>query len=252
MVGISLDIAYTSGTGKVIDVDETSITPATFNIFPDAAYTQELGDGYTYGEGTPVCNVSGPGEIAVPGTQTTFALCMGMLNGETTAGAAGATVVTIDLDVDATCVVAITENADRGGIIATDGTPLDISSQIGGQIDPEGCTYTGPDQTEWVAVGSPASWCGVSQCHGDADDAFETIGKGSFAVGYNDIDILLAGFNTAYTIGDYWIAADFDHAAETIGKGTFRVGYNDIDILLAWFNTTSVPTDCQTGSPVSP
>jgi hypothetical protein len=113
--------------------------------------------------------------------------------------------------------------------------------------------YTGPDLATWVAVGSPASWCTPRQCHGDADNAKETIGKGSFWVGYNDINILLAGFKGAYT-NQAWIAADFDHKTEVIGKGTFRVGYNDINVLLKYFKAadTAIPGDCQTATPVKP
>ncbi len=112
-----------------------------------------------------------------------------------------------------------------------------------------GLTYGG-----WVAAGKPASWCGPagnpnslpnSQCIGDASNSTEVIGRGTFAVGYADITILLAGFNTAGNPPyPAWIAADFDHASEVIGRGTFRVGYNDIAILLTWFNTAGWPTNC--------
>lgn len=118
-----------------------------------------------------------------------------------------------------------------------------------------GTCYTGPDFTEWIAVGRPESWCTPYQCHGDADNAVDMIGKCYRRIGYGDIDILLDGFNKAYSgdpLIDPWISADFDHAAEIIAKQSRRVGYNDINILLSWFNTADVPADCQTASPVSP
>jgi sulfatase modifying factor 1 len=116
--------------------------------------------------------------------------------------------------------------------------------------------YTGPDQREWISVGRPQSWCAPRQCHGDASNSAEIIGKcGPVWVGYKDIEILVAGFHRPY-YGDPaaqpWIAADFNHRTEKIGKGTFRVGYNDINVLLAWFKKSLVPTDCQTANPVRP
>ena len=81
------------------------------------------------------------------------------------------------------------------------------------------------------------------------------IGKcGPTWVGYNDIKILVAGFNKPY-YGDPaaqpWIAADIDHKAERIGKGMCRVGYNDINVLLSYFfkPANQVPADCQTATP---
>ena len=126
--------------------------------------------------------------------------------------------------------------------------------------------YTGPDTTEWESVGSPDSWCADYQCHGDADDATEKFGRASRRVGYNDINILLAGFNQPYsgdpdvdggdpgTDPDTWIAADFDHASEKFGRASRRVGYADINVLLWHFNDAhgAPPADCQDASPSSP
>jgi hypothetical protein len=104
--------------------------------------------------------------------------------------------------------------------------------------------YTGPDVDAWIALGRPRSWCNPYQRRGDADGKREVIGKGSFVVGYGDLQLLLAGFKQPY-YGDPtaqpWIAADFDHQAETIGKGSFRVGYKDINIFLAYFKSSNVP-----------
>ncbi len=121
-----------------------------------------------------------------------------------------------------------------------------------------GC-YTGPDYDEWVLVGRPASWCYPRQCHGEADNAMEIIGKCMTWVGYNDIDILNAGFKRAYPgCGSVpgpapadpdtthpWIAADFNHAAEQIGKDWYRVGYDDIAVLnISFKNDAANPPDC--------
>ena len=115
--------------------------------------------------------------------------------------------------------------------------------------------YTGSDYAEWVAVGRPASWCKPFQCHGDANGAFDRMGKCGSQIGYGDINILLAGFDKPYSgdpVVQPWIAADFDHRAEKIGKGAYRVGYKDISLFLAWFRKSNVPADCQTPNSVRP
>ncbi|MDH4203563.1 MAG: hypothetical protein OEV87_11825 [Phycisphaerae bacterium] len=124
--------------------------------------------------------------------------------------------------------------------------------------------YTGPDYTRWVVVGRPESWCTPYQCHGDADGQTEVIAKQSRRVGYNDINVLLTGFNQSYSgnpnldgsdwddLPDTWIAADFDHDREYVSKSLRYVGYSDLNILLQYFNNPDVPGDCQTPNPVSP
>lgn len=246
IVGLGLDVDVTGGSVSAVSVDT-----ANFNIFPDAAYSQELGGDYVYGTGSPVAAKTVPGQIDLP--QSSFALSLGMLNGEAVAGADGAFTVEIVLQLGASATaIDVCENATRGGIVATDGSALDADCAhldiVGGPC------YTGPDLTEWQNLGSPASWCTDTQCHGDANNATEQIGKGFYSVGYQDINILLGGFATAYVdpVSSPWIAADFDHGQEQIGKGFYRVGYNDINVLLAWFANAGIPADCQTATPVSP
>lgn len=123
-------------------------------------------------------------------------------------------------------------------------------------LEVSGC-YTGPDLAEWIAMGKPESWCGLRQCHGDADNKKEQIGKGSYWVGYHDINILLAGFAQHYKgdpIAQPWIAADFNHKIEPYGKCYTRIAFQDINILLKYFAKPDalVPGDCQTPNPVRP
>jgi hypothetical protein len=138
--------------------------------------------------------------------------------------------------------------------------------------DPYEC-YTGPDYSEWVAVGKPTCWCNVRQCHGDADGIQHTEkGKVPFWVGVPDLQTLITGWKQDYSgdpsldgpdpdaLPDTWICADFDHIAHT-QKGipyAFRVGVPDLQILIFYWkapnppNITAPPTDCLTASPVSP
>jgi hypothetical protein len=174
----------------------------------------------------------------------------------------------VEVSASLDCNLTVAGNVGRGKAVlegasqAQTNLPITIAVAAGG---PPPC-YTGPDVTAWNDVNQPSSWCYADQCHGDADGATEVMGRATVQVGYNDIAILLAGFGEAYsgdpTVDgpdddsdpDTWIAADFDHATETMGRATVRVGYNDITVLLAYFGDdyTTMPGDCQTGSPVSP
>jgi hypothetical protein len=124
IVGLGLNIDTTGG-----NITALSIEPATFNIFPDAAHDMELTTqgSYGYGDGTPIANQDAVGEAAL---SSSFAVSVGMLNGETTAGAAGAAVVTINITVDADTNICVEENAIRGGIVLTDGTGVDIDGAV--------------------------------------------------------------------------------------------------------------------------
>ena len=245
IVGLGLNIDVQSGG----NITAATVDTGTFDIFPDAAHDLEVAvpGSYTYGAGTPIAIKDGVGEAAI---SNNFAISVGALNGADIAGATGSATVVITVTVDADTTICVEENAIRGGIVLTDGTGEDIDGTTVCALISGGSACVGAaDLAEWQAVGEPDSWCAPSQCYGDADGQFEQIGKGSFAVGFADIDILLEGFSTAYPspadpIANPWIAADFDRAAEQIGKGSFRVGFADIDILLAWFSTAGVPTDC--------
>ncbi|MDH4203621.1 MAG: hypothetical protein OEV87_12115, partial [Phycisphaerae bacterium] len=240
IVGLGLNIDATGGNITALSIDATA--NPTFNIYPDAAHDREVATpgSYTYGAGTPIADQVAAGEVAVGNN---VAISVGCLNGASTPGATGAQTITINVTVDATTNICVSENALRGGIVLTDGTGVDIDgTTVCGDVTAGGC-YTGPDQAQWDLVGKPDSWCLVSQCHGDANGTTEVISKVVRQVGYQDINILVAGFNKAYVdpVSTPWIAADFNHAPETISKVSRRVGYADINILLAWFNKSGVP-----------
>ena len=248
IVGLGLDIDVQSGG----NITAATVDTATFNIFLDTAHDLEVTapGSYTYGAGTCIANQDAVGEAAI---SNSFCISAAALNGEATAGATGSAYVEIIVTFDADSTICVKKNALRGGIILADGTGEGISNGTAGVvcstvIPPPVCDcyqWSIPgDYEEAVAVGCPDSWCYQYQCRGDADGQNEPIGKGFFAVGFNDIDILLEGFNAPYggdPLIDPWIAADFDHRAEPIGKGFFRVGFNDINILLQYFNNPVVP-----------
>ena len=240
------------------DVLSVSGLSAGYPIYPGQidinAITGEVDD-----YGSAVCDSGYPGTLGGLGTPGMTIEMGSLYDGEVNAPDANGVLLKFIVDVNNVIGsdIGIAANAIRAGAVVMEDLGAVTANMTGCSFPPDApppC-YTGPDQTEWVAVGSPTSWCTPTQCHGDADGATEVIGRGTFDVGYADITILLQGFATAYAgdpIAQPWIAADFDHGYETIGRGSFPVGYNDITVLLAWFATAGCPTDCQTGSPVSP
>ncbi len=144
------------------------------------------------------------------------------------------------------------DTGDPNGIyvnqIDVDNEPRVLMGSVDIGADELGLPANHPDYQEWVNVGFPSCWLQSRQCYGDANGQQEVIARQMRWVGYDDIDILLDGFNKTYSgdpAVDTWIAADFNHKAEKIGPSFRRVGYDDINILLDYFNTPDVPCDCQ-------
>jgi parallel beta-helix repeat protein len=126
---------------------------------------------------------------------------------------------------------------------------------------PEGCQ---PDYDEWILMDKPDCWLNPRQCQGDADGLKEgSAKKGYYYVHFDDLNVLLAGWNTLEppdgpgiaTItgpnGEPGICADFAHDKEgSSKKGYWRVHFNDLNILIANWNTLEpdkglgVPPDC--------
>jgi hypothetical protein len=118
-----------------------------------------------------------------------------------------------------------------------------------------------PDYVEWLNVGKPDCWCYPRQCHGDSDDAIEGNSKtGYYYVGYNDLNMLLAGFKVLEpdfgpgiaTVSDFdnfgyangrGICGDNQHDVEGNSKtGYYRVGYNDLNQLVGYaFKRYEIP-----------
>jgi len=239
--------------GATVAPDGVVAVDPAFNTYID--YAASNPGNFNVGDGHPLALATEAGALTEAASD--FSISMGVLDetgnqapaGESAdpliilqlVGDPGTANVTICADTlrgpDSGVVGSVLESNLQAGCIAVD---VEITGE-GPCIDP-----AHPDYAEWVAVGQPSSWCAPSQCYGDADGQQEQIGKGMFSVGFNDITILLAGFNKPDTDANFasWIAADFTRDAEQIGKGMFRVGFNDINVLLANFNKAVVPTDC--------
>jgi hypothetical protein len=116
-----------------------------------------------------------------------------------------------------------------------------------------------PDSCEWIEVGTPACWCFLRQCHGDADGQLSGSPKtGFYYVGPNDIGILVSAwlvkeppFGPGIASVPYGICADFAHDQGGSAKtGFYRVGPTDLNILIEnWLVLEpnfgpGVPPDC--------
>lgn len=240
IVGLALNIDVTGG-----NVTDANVATATFDIFPDAAYTLEstTPGSYGYGDGTPIADQDAAGEV---GISNSFAISVGALNGEFVAGANGAASVDILVTVDADANICVEENAIRGGIVLTTGAGEDITNGTAGVVcgdvtvgsEPECVKSTAPFYSDWVLAGSPDCWCYRKHCRGDADGQNQSSKQGSWAVGTNDLDILVAAwqvFGTPDQLGEPGICADFAKDAQSSKQGSWRVGTNDLDLLiLSW------------------
>ena len=151
-------IKYTAAAGEVVrglsivveadgaTIDAVGGPTAEFNVFMDAAYEMETATpgSYTIGAGTPVANPDAAGIIALPAAK--ISLCMGVVDeGGGQGGAADDgtyDVATITLSGD--CIVTITADALRGGIVGdavVAGTVAGGPIVCGGGCDGD---YTGP------------------------------------------------------------------------------------------------------------
>ena len=239
MVGLGLDVDVTAG-----GVTAVEIVTANFNIYPDYAYTQEIGDGYTYGEGEaevdgPVAEKLTPGHLALP--SDSFALSFGNLNGAATAGATGADTVVVKLTLSETADVTVCENATRGGIVDINGIGLvaacDTETINVGAAECMKATH--PDYATWVTYGMPDCWCYSKQCKGDIDGKAQF--GGAVDVYTDDTNILLPAFGAGVITSVPGVCADVDHGTQF--GGAVNVYTNDLSILLPNFGA-GVLTDC--------
>lgn len=160
----------------------------------------------------------------------------------------------IRVQVSEECNITLSANAARAdtGVILEDGSSADVNFAAATAVPVSFGCYTGPDKTEWEAVGSPDSWCNPRQCHGESNNQTETIGRGTFWVGFADLTVFLANWqDKAGHVSA--LQTDYNHASETIGRGTFRCGFADLTKFLAnWQDKIGTPADCLTADPCDP
>ena len=160
-------------------------------------------------------------------------------------------------DVSKNCVVSLSEDTDRGGVVLEDtaksfsGTPQGCIVYYDDCLPPEHA-----DWAEYDSVGRPDCWCYYSQCYGDADGLLGGGLKvgGYYHVGNPDLTILGGGWKKKYMVTTEpncvnYTCADFDHTAGGGVKvgGYYRVGNPDLTILGA--NWKKKCSDTGSGDP---
>lgn len=143
---------------------------------------------------------------------------------------------------DKECVVGLSRDADRGGVVMEDGS--DYATLSGCTLTYANClSRSHGDWAEYDKFGRPDSWCYYSQCYGDADGTIHGSLKtgGFYHVGSPDMTALGLGWKKKYqdNVTPYepnalnHLAADFDHTEHGSLKtgGFYRVGSPDMTIL---------------------
>lgn len=190
-----------------VDADaavEAALVDPLFNIYMDAAYSDETATpgSYVYGTGTCQAVVDAAGEL--PGPQTDFAISAGMLNGEAVAGADGADVV--EITITGVASGTISANALRGGVVDVNGNELDLD----------------PASVAFSITSGPACWSNPNQALGDANED-------GFVDGV-DVNALIAAFGTASGSAGYDACADFSRDGFVDGV--------DVNVLIANFGSS--------------
>ena len=219
----------------VTDIDEF------FEIYMDAAYSMD--PDYEYGDGTPIADPCGPGEIALP--QSRFVISMGGLGGETkpktkfpkgTSKKEPATLCVLHSDTQPTVgqktIGTISICPLRGGIIDEDGEVIDpnvegdtgepgdlsldfeisecmpynaTTASFGYGDAPEELLIPSTTYAEWAAAGKLRCWCYQAHCRGNADGITDGSSKaGYYHIGPDDFNTIVAAWDTTATPA-YWV-----------------------------------------------
>ncbi|MCK4751948.1 MAG: hypothetical protein KAS75_00780 [Planctomycetes bacterium] len=239
-----LDITVTAGTIEGIsdyNTGECDSVNKGYGIFP-GNIDVNTSDGSINDACSPVAPSDDPGALGGLGTSG-ITIEMGSLYVDANAPGNSGTLCILTLGLcpsETSATVNIAENTARGGVVLEDPSQDPTVNTVPGAVTVSCECYIGPDLTEWRAVGSPDSWCYDRQCHGDASGSTETIGKGTFHVGYVDLGIFIDGWTDGGSDVNV-MASDFTHSSETIGKGTFRVGYEDLDVFIGFWTDSPMP-----------
>jgi len=246
--GLALVFETTAGDAVIDGTDD--VAAGQFNTFIDYAYANQTG--YDVGVGHPIADPDAAGTLDPTGGISRFAVSMGYLDQTENQLGVVDSFFDIAYTLSTASEVTVTVDTLRGGIVGDDvvGATIqggDVAANIQSLTagEPECITAADTDYTDWVNLGKPDSWCNERQCHGDADGLQQQVGKQSYWVTNNDLNILIAGYVQPYVdeTSDPWIAADFDRRAQQVGKQSYRVTNNDVSILIANY-VTNPPEDC--------
>ena len=254
-VAMGLTVKVTSGNPiKSVAIED----PCDFmEIYMDAAYSMETDPCcltppcYNYGDGTPIADPCGPGEIALPSSH--FVISMGGLGGEfaKTKPAPMSGSITLYADtqeapagVGGVVIGTIKVDPRRGGVIGEDGVAMetnleDLAKQPNGKPFQISECLRGDSLSyiRWRGVGhvlgatwrKPRCWCYKKHCRGDSDG----VKTGPKRVGLPDLNLFLDAWNLgAAAMTQEFMCADWDHKK----TGPKYVALPDLNILLEYFN----------------
>ena len=252
---IALDITVDKGSinkGTVTAID------ANYWVYPGSIDINDT-TGLVDGNGTPLCDCNYPGTLCGSNSMSVEMASLYEKGVEPAPGQSG-NILTFTVDSD--CTVTLAANTIRGAVVLED--PNNPVGDVYGTCQVSGMKcYTGPNETRWLAVGSPTCWCWDKskdpnavprQCRGDADDVNEGPNLNK-PVLTNDLGVFLAAWNkkdtytttTTINVGGknvLLICADYDHNAEgpNLNKGCLTL---DLGIFLTnWNKKDTVVTPC--------
>jgi len=251
MRGVALKLTITGGNLA----STADYLASDFNTFVDFAFT--TGAGYTVGAGHPIADAAAAGVATFPAT--TASISVGYLDQlGAQAGLTGKKLVArlhiSGIAAGTSASIAIEADTLRGGAVVGDtvgAVTIQTPVLVAGPQD-ECVKSTASFYADWVSFGKPDCWCYRKNCKGDADGLFQSNKQGKWAVGTNDLNILLPAFQIFEAPAGpgvltklNGICADFDHAAQSNKQGKWRVGTNDLNILLAnWQKFDPAIADC--------
>jgi hypothetical protein len=247
---------HNGSTPEVSDINDAALN-ADYWVYPGTIDINEAGE--INDIGTPIADICDLPSDTLPGLDSNgVTIEMGSLY----VGAANEPYDNndlIELIVDDDCNIIITENVSRGGLVmegaASKSDPC-MPPETKVRIAPKAASTA----AQWRAVGKPKCWLKFNtprQCHGDADNAKQTIFN--YWVASNDQQVVNAAWQLNYNnlldgngnmktvnVGGKdvpLICADFDHTTQTIFK--YRVASNDQGIVNSNWQQKNLPAaDC--------
>ncbi len=258
----------------IVGVNEAELN-VDYWVYPGSIDINEAGEVNDFG--TPIadpCQLPSDTQGGLGTTGVTIEMGSLYVGG----GAPPTSGVLMKLYVDDNCLVNMSENVSRGGVVE-EGVGAKASHVILPPVGPL-VLYNGTDIAQWRAVGKPMCWTRSyagdgRQCHGNTNGAGQGLGKNKW-VFTHDTEVYRAAYNKTTTdfTPETWgtatvadidagataaiknvllICADTAHDGQGLGQKK-RVFTDDtppfrIVGLGGYYNTTSVPQDCPPGSP---
>ena len=258
----------------IVGINEADLN-VDYWVYPGSIDINEAGE--VNDVGTPIADpcfvpVDTQGGLGTAGITIEMAsLYVGESNAPATSG------VLLKFVVDDNCLVKMSKNVSRGGVVMEGGGVPSGGTAI--FVDTTVNMYNGTDIGRWRLAGRPKCWCrfkGGRQCRGDVDGKGQGIGKNRW-VSTHDTEVYRTAYNkttASFPPGKTWadttvrdlnpgctaavcdvllVCADTDHGGAGLGQKK-RVYVNDtppfrLQAFGGNYNKTVLAQDCPPGSP---